>query len=92
MLDCFNEGFDDEESMAATYNQIPKVYLSFKDVESVDLDLELASPKRRAYAEIDGSEVLASNGEDSDASLTKAKGNVVIAEKGLPPVDSDSDC
>ena len=61
-------------------------------MESVDLDQELASPKRRAYAEIDGSEVMVSNGGDSDGSLTEAKGNVAPTEKGQPPVDSDSDC
>ena len=29
MLSCFNEGFSDEESIAATYSEVPKVYLNF---------------------------------------------------------------
>ena len=28
MLSCFNEGFSDEESIAATSSQVPKVYLN----------------------------------------------------------------
>ena len=32
MLDCFNEGFSDEESIAASFTQIPKVYLSFGNI------------------------------------------------------------
>ena len=28
-MNCFNEGFSDEESLAATHNEIPKVYLNF---------------------------------------------------------------
>ena len=50
MLDCFNEGFDDEESMAATFSQIPKVFLNFKDAEEMKMDeddsSEMNSPKR----------------------------------------------
>ena len=95
MLDCFNEGFDDEESMAATCSQIPKVYLSFKDCEEVDLEQELASPKRRAYAQIDESEsgVKLSDGEDSEASLTEAKEVAANPKtKELHGADSDIDC
>ena len=29
MLNCFNEGFSDEESTAATNSQVPKVYLNY---------------------------------------------------------------
>ena len=95
MLDCFNEGFDNEESMAATCSQIPKVYLSFKDCESVDLDHELASPKRQAYAQIDESEsgVKLSDGEDSEVSLSEAKETVESPRVKEPHgADSDIDC
>ena len=55
MLDCFNEGFDDEESLAATFSQIPKVYLNFtKNCEVVDVDeddsSEQISPERKRFS------------------------------------------
>ena len=46
MLDCFNEGFDDEESLAATFSQIPKVFLNFtktNDEEEIKLDEDESS-------------------------------------------------
>ena len=104
MLDCFNEGFDDEESFAATCSQIPKVYLNFKDCEEVndgeDQSASSISPKRRKFAEIDRSESdlgLQFSVEDgSNASLSgrkqKEESSRRTKEKSEVAVESDINC
>ena len=47
MLDCFNEGFTDEESFAATSSHIPKVYLNFANAHLDDLQPEKEMADRR---------------------------------------------
>ena len=39
-MDCFNEGFSDEESLAATSSFIPKVYLNFTKAHMESLQQE----------------------------------------------------
>ena len=104
MLDCFNEGFDDEESFAATCSQIPKVYLNFKDSEEIKIEEDHSassiSPKRRKFAEIDRSEselgLQFSVDDCSNSSLsgTKKKGESLrkTKEKSEVAMESDINC
>ena len=40
MLDCFNEGFSDEDQNVATSSQVPRVYLNFTKAHFYQLPCE----------------------------------------------------
>ena len=50
MLSCFNEGFSDEESIAATFSQVPKVYLSFNHGKSYTPDFPEPNMSQSAFS------------------------------------------
>ena len=99
MLDCFNEGFDDEESLAATLSQIPKVYLSFKEPEEVkvaeDDSSEMVESKRKKLfdLELSGSDLgFMLSEDDSNLSSREVKISKRESSRGKKYDESDINC
>ena len=99
MLDCFNEGFDDEESLAATLSQIPKVYLNFKEPESSkvaeDEGSEVIENKRKKFFDLEPSDSdlgFMLSEDDSNLSLREVKISKRESSRGENYDESDIKC